>query len=341
MEVVNVTFDSLRFGGFNLSDAHHSTDYDAETDDKLCFMDAKAIYNDNPATGFALAHGCVSRLLGRMLAAPPIVVAEVLRELLEKRPPPGSPYDDNDPNQHDLTTQLVRVRVHLLEESDRFKKLLDKLRQTRGMCDGAELATATKRRAYDCLVQEGKDLRGKERAAKEEARSARLAADAAGKGNLDRIRRIERDLLKEHERTKRLRAKLASDRASADDLEAQSDALHVRVEAAERDSAVMLLREASAGETLRAYYVADVERVAVEKRREDAELSLGRTIERCDNAEVLLEVARVRERDAQTKLDEVLLRGEGLRYRLMDAMRDVSMLKERVFHAESACCAGF
>jgi chromosome segregation ATPase len=298
-------------------------------------------YNEDAPKVKASARSMTSYCIKRMLEEPPAVVAEVLRELLDDRPPPGSDYHYDDPHQRDLTTQLLRIRAHLVEESDRFQKLIGKLRRTRELCESVERSTETRRKACDGLVRETKLIRDEERAAKDDARAARLAATAASKGTTDQIHAIECALAKEHERMKRLRSKLAADGARADELEAQSDALRRRVEAAERDSAAMLAREAAAAATLRALSVADRDRVDLERRRRDAELDLGRSRERCEDAEVLLEVARVKELDARSKLDEVQLRGEGLRYRLVDAMRDVACMKERVFHAESMCCTGF
>lgn len=322
--------------------------------------EAKALMADhNAISSFAMIHSITARRLSRLLTAPPVVLVEVFSDLLQGRQlgradDPGSNNVNADGSPRDLTAHLACMRAHLTEESDRFKKLMGKLGSLRNACGDADRAIEAKAAELSAKQTTSASFRAQERVAKEEAQAARSAAESATRGCHEQIHSMERDLTKCRDRTVRLQAKLASDRVRAEELEAQAAAAASRADEAERRLASAVAREAAAGETLRACYVADREREAVEKRRVVAEKALACEQERAENAEVLLEVAKA---DAETKLEAALQgvsdtnamveiaetknaelerRLEGLRYRMMDVMKDIAIARDRVVYAESA-----
>jgi chromosome segregation ATPase len=354
---------SERSGSLDDDSSGTGDDGEGEDADLKHLMDAaEEVLASDPSKGLEIMHGVVHRHMQRLLNSPPAIVVRVIQDLLQGRPAPGSSSSAVDLETRlrsypTLTSELAILLAHLEEEYGNFQRMLSKLKQTREIREGAERTVEKQHGAHLKLLEEAKELRAAERAAKEELANARAAAKAAKKEVTVGRQAIELDLAQVKESDKRLRKKLETDRERVAVLAAEAAALAGRVDAAEKEAAGMLARGLAAAEIIRANFVADRELVDAQRRRSAAADHLERELELAEELEVRTGLAAIQRAEAESTLsaaeaglsaaeaataavleknEATTRRLEGLRYQLMDAMQDVARVREDLGAAEMA-----
>ena len=327
------------------------------------------IFLMDPERCDVVMRGAVHRRMGRLLSSPPEILADVIRDLLEgyaasetvgtnthkKSPlgsPAGSPGTPGSPaaaaaaaaassgeletqlrSRRSLTSDLRELLGRLEEECSHIKTMSARLEQHRELRERMSKSVDAQIAAHATLVEDAKELRAADKAAKAEIAAARAASKSAKKEAAAVVREGELALAKEKANEKRLRDKLSA-------LSSDAAVLAARAEQAER----AIARDRAVAESLLAV---DARHTDAEDRLRDARARLEATHAELADARSGLADARSGLAATEAAIETTLVKNEGvsrrlegLRYRLMDAMRDVARVKDELGHAEmAAMCA--
>lgn len=313
---------NMELDRFRVKAAGGCDDSDEEHEDLQSILEAaEGVRGD---LGESLMHAAVHRRLLRLLSSPPSVVADVLRKLLEGRAILGErsglthkELEAQLRSRKSLSIDLAVLLAHLEEECENFRKMAARLEQAREVRERMSKSLDKQIADHAKLAEDAKQLRAAEKAARGEIVSARAALKSAKKDATAAVREVEAALATEKTSEKRLREKLAADRMQVAALAAEAEVVAARIKDAEaalvRDRAVVAATEARLCTT-------QTQLAGANSVLADAERGLAAT-------EASVETTLAKNEQATHRL-------EGLRYRLMDAMRDVVRAKDELGHAE-------